>query len=461
MKSFLLTVALCGALCGTWPVVQEAQNIEEKDMELKYMENYYPDSSPIPVVRSRSINSIPTYKIKQMQKFLGLKVTGKLDPSTLKIISKPRCGVPDIGEFSIFPRSPTWGKKHLTYRILNYTPDMHPAAVNEAIERAWKIWSDVTPLTFTQVYNIPADIDISFVEGNHGDGFPFYGPGGQLAHAFSPEYGGDAHFDEAEFWSEDLKGTNLFLVAAHEFGHSLGLQHSNVQGSLMYPHYQPWDPRSFSLHTDDIVGIQYLYGSPEDSEGSSENNAIPTNIPTEAPSTDMCDPHLTFDAVTTLRRETVFFKDSFFWRKFPQKREIEKTPISAFWPVLSSGVDAAYENEDDDTVFLFKGKKYWAAKGSIIQPGFPKNIHHLGFPRTVKKIDAAAHDIYSKKTYFFSGNSYWRYDEAKHSMEKGYPRKITVDFPEIGPNVDAAFLDYESKFDIFTGSVTPAPWYVT
>ncbi|KAF7250818.1 Collagenase 3 [Varanus komodoensis] len=404
------------------------------------------------------------------------------------------------------------------HSILNYTPDMHPAAVNEAIERAWKIWSDVTPLTFTQVYNIPADIDISFVEGNHGDGFPFYGPGGQLAHAFSPEYGGDAHFDEAEFWSEDLKGTNLFLVAAHEFGHSLGLQHSNVQGSLMYPHYQPWDPRSFSLHTDDIVGIQYLYGSPEDSEGSSENNAIPTNIPTEAPSTDMCDPHLTFDAVTTLRRETVFFKDSFFWRKFPQKREIEKTPISAFWPVLSSGVDAAYENEDDDTVFLFKvfktgndmmnhvsakkqkcrkkwlqcisveirigkcearkrikelswckselllldhqlllsskcvtGKKYWAAKGSIIQPGFPKNIHHLGFPRTVKKIDAAAHDIYSKKTYFFSGNSYWRYDEAKHSMEKGYPRKITVDFPEIGPNVDAAFLDY-GRLYLFSGS---------
>uniref|UniRef100_A0A8D2JF66 Peptidase metallopeptidase domain-containing protein n=1 Tax=Varanus komodoensis TaxID=61221 RepID=A0A8D2JF66_VARKO len=431
MKRFLLIVALCGALSCALPVIQETEQISKEDMMLAKVTV---EGNSTPVVRSKII---PEHRILQMQQFFGLKVTGKLDKNTLDAMKKPRCGVPDIGEYNTFPSSPKWKKNDLKYRVLNYTPDMDKADVDNAIARAWKVWSDVTPLTFTRVYGESADIDISFAAGSHGDYIPFDGQGGQLAHAYSPAFGGDAHFDEDEIWTRDLKGTNLFLVAAHEFGHSLGLGHSRVWGALMFPTYQPWDPQNLRLHPDDIEGIQHLYGNNPVRQLKLRQN--------------MCDPHLTFDAVTTLRKETVFFKDSFFWRKNPLRRDIEKTPISAFWPVLSSGIDAAYENEVDDTVFLFKGHKYWATKGSIIQPGFPKNIHHLGFPRTVQKIDAAAYDKSSKKTYFFSGNSYWRYDEAKHSMEKGYPRKITVDFHETGHKVDAAFL-VNGHLYLFNGS---------
>lgn len=58
--------------------------------------------------------------------------------------------------------------------------------------------------------------------------------------------------------SNDILGYSLFLVAAHEFGHALGLEHSNIREALMYPMYTYVE--DFSLHKDDIEGIQYLYG---------------------------------------------------------------------------------------------------------------------------------------------------------------------------------------------------------
>lgn len=56
-------------------------------------------------------------------------------------------------------------------------------------------------------------------------------------------------------------GTSLFHVAAHEFGHSLGLSHSPVEGALMYPWYQGMQNGfDYELPEDDRLGIQHLYG---------------------------------------------------------------------------------------------------------------------------------------------------------------------------------------------------------
>lgn len=64
-----------------------------------------------------------------------------------------------------------------------------------------------------------------------------------------------------EDWTYLLSsGFVLFLVAAHEFGHSLGLSHSSDPGALMYPTYSYRDPKTFILPADDVSGIQSLYG---------------------------------------------------------------------------------------------------------------------------------------------------------------------------------------------------------
>ncbi|XP_062983200.1 stromelysin-2-like [Elgaria multicarinata webbii] len=167
-----------------------------------------------------------------------------------------------------------------------------------------------------------------------------------------------------------------------------------------------------------------------------------------APPREWCAARLTFDSVTSLRGEILFFKDRWFIRRNLSNPEIMNISISAFWPTVKYQINAAYEVEN--LVFFIKGQQYWAFSASIEQPGFPKDIRNLGFPKKLKKIDAALHDRNTMKTYFFSGNKYWRYDETKTSMEKGYPRKIATDFAGIGPKVDAA-IQHNGKFYFFSG----------
>ncbi|KAG8452988.1 hypothetical protein GDO86_004699 [Hymenochirus boettgeri] len=428
MKSLvlLLLVTCCAASpTGTQTEVSESDN----RLAEEYLKKYYSlETDGIRQSRTKG-NSVFSEKIRQMQDFFGLEVTGKLDEETLELMQQPRCGFVDVGHFSSFPGSPSWKKKDLTYKILNYTPDMTEAEVDQAIQRAFKVWSDVTPLTFTRINNGVADIEISFAAQVHNDFYPFDGPYGTLAHAFAPgnSIGGDAHFDEDEDWTSGSVGFNLFLVAAHEFGHSLGLSHSNDPSALMFPTYHYIDPNTFQLPQDDVNGIQSIYGA-------GEKPAEPTR-----PSTPKnCPPNIMFDAVTSLRGELMFFRHRNFWRKISAKSEVEYHLIKTFWPSLPSGIHAAYECQAKDQVLLFKGTKYWALRGFEIEKGFPKSIYDLGFPQTVKKVDAAVHDDGSGKTYFFVDDMYYSYDEKTSVMDKDSPKRINDGFPGIGNKVQAA-----------------------
>ncbi|NXY87476.1 MMP7 protein, partial [Alcedo cyanopectus] len=224
----------------------------------EYLNNFFPA-----LAKNRRLSLED--RIKEMQKFFHLPVTGRVDEETEKVLIQPRCGIPDIAEYQTFPGSPKWPRNNLTYKLVminNYTPDLPETKVADALRKALMVWSDVTPLQFRRIYKGTADILIKFASHAHGDGYPFDGKGNTLAHAFAPGkgIGGDAHFDEDELWSETNKDINLFIVAAHEFGHSLGLGHSDVYGALMYPIYSYVDPENFKLPDDDKQGIQKLYG---------------------------------------------------------------------------------------------------------------------------------------------------------------------------------------------------------
>ena len=52
-----------------------------------------------------------------------------------------------------------------------------------------------------------------------------------------------------------ISGTNLLQTAAHEFGHSLGLSHTDDNDALMAPFYRGFEVKP-KLNEDDIKGIQ-------------------------------------------------------------------------------------------------------------------------------------------------------------------------------------------------------------
>jgi hypothetical protein len=209
--------------------------------------------------------------IQKFQKFANLPQTGVVDEETARKMNMPRCAnldAPEISEFSTSGRK--WATNNLRYAFENFTPDLTDGEVMLAVEQAFALWAAYTPLRFSRVpMSAGPEIIIRFVPGDHGDGFPFDGAGSVLAHAFFPSVPpapplaimGDAHFDEAEKWTVNVPpgagGIDLVTVAAHEFGHSLGLGHSGVSGALMAPFYGgPFR----KVANDDIAGITSLYG---------------------------------------------------------------------------------------------------------------------------------------------------------------------------------------------------------
>ncbi|XP_042761113.1 macrophage metalloelastase [Panthera leo] len=446
MKFPLLMLVLQATASGAVPLTNSTGS-EENDVLFaeRYLETFYGFvMDGVPVTKMKVSLNLMKNKLQEMQQFLGLKVTGRLDASTLDMMHMPRCGVPDVHEFRTLAGRPVWRKRFLTYRINSYTPDMKPADVDYAIQKAFQVWSDVTPLKFRKIHSGEADIMIGFASGDHGDFNPFDGRGGIIAHAFGPGpgIGGDTHFDEAETWTANYRGTNLFLVAVHELGHSLGLGHSSDPKAIMFPTYSYVDPNTFRLSSDDVRGIQSLYGGPERRQPPSHPDS------TESAT---CNPILSLDAATTVGNKIIFFKDRYFGWRNPESPKSNISLISSFWPNLPSGIQAAYEIGDRNQVFLFKDDKFWVISNLRPQRLYPKNVRSLGFPNFVKKIDAAVFNPLLYKTYFFVGNQYWRYDERRQLMDPGYPKFITKAFPGIGPKIDAVYYNNRHYY-FFQGS---------
>ncbi|XP_016301454.1 matrix metalloproteinase-16-like [Sinocyclocheilus anshuiensis] len=323
--------------------------------------------------------------IAAMQRLYGLNVTGELDKNTIDWMKKPRCGVPDqfggASKFSVRKRryaltGQKWQHKHITYSSLKSHVSRH-------------------------FHSLIVDI------------LSTSSPSRCLVREFS--------------WND------LFLVAVHELGHALGLEHSNDPTAIMAPFYQYMDTENFRLPHDDLQGIQKIYGPPDKllqptrplptvplarshppaDPRKNDRQTRPPRIPTgDKPmhpnaKPDICDGG--FNTLAILRREMFVFKDHWFWRV----RDNAVMPgypmlINVFWRGLPPKIDAVYENSKGKFVF-FKGKQFWVFKDTMLQPGYPQDISMFGNGMPAQSIETAVWWEDVAKTYFFKGDRYWIY----------------------------------------------------
>ncbi|XP_048839790.1 matrix metalloproteinase-28 isoform X2 [Brienomyrus brachyistius] len=355
--------------------------------------------------------------LREFQWLSQLPVTGQLDSVTLQQMGAPRCGVRDgrshrawshringllKGEVATtsghrrmkrYARTgDRWHKRHLTYRIVNGPRHLSTGQVRLAVRAAFQLWSNVSALAFREVAEGPADIRLAFFEGEHDDGTgnAFDGPGGALAHAFFP-CRGEAHFDMAERWTlHSRKGHNLFMVVAHEIGHTLGLEHSPLRRALMSPYYRKLG-KALVLSWDDIIAVQQLYGKPADgkltqSSGRAFMSALQDWEQTQTEEDRGSSPPLycegTFDAITMDEDETVLvFRGGLFWVVSPQGDVSAPAPLQRRWPQLPPTIEAAAFSPVDGKFYFFKGRRLWRYSNSSLDPGFPRNHAEASLPR--------------------------------------------------------------------------------
>ncbi|QDV80552.1 matrixin family metalloprotease [Botrimarina mediterranea] len=153
-------------------------------------------------------------------------------------------------------------------------------------EEAFGLWASVAPLHFVEVpdvgtpvftgntaaYNAyPADsfgqirLNHRYINGTDAENgfpttkalayFPSNGNGGNIA--------GDIHFDNGDPWA--IVGTpsepDVLGVLTHEIGHTLGINHTTIEGAVMNPMaLRRMGPGTGVLTPDDIAAVQAIYG---------------------------------------------------------------------------------------------------------------------------------------------------------------------------------------------------------
>lgn len=205
--------------------------------------------------------------VRAFQEFFGLLRDGIPGPRTMRALETPRCGCVDIPDGTLAARRQyVWNKvkdgKPLTFGFSSYLNTVDVDYQIWVLQSCFDTWGSHTNLKGQYIKDYrKADLVIGTGSGKK-DGFD--GPGGTLAWCQLPtgrDNQLDMKFDESEtFITHDskLRGIILLITAMHELGHGLGLEHSNVQGALMAPYYNP--KIAVPQQNDDVPRIQGLYG---------------------------------------------------------------------------------------------------------------------------------------------------------------------------------------------------------
>jgi hypothetical protein len=423
-------------------------------------------------------------------------------------MQRPRCGNPDLGTAESIGRpvnvdkleaSPsahgrstkvkapsgyvtqinTWPKKNLKWFVEGYPKEQKEITSHDHVRRimsqAFNDWEKYSGLKFEMVKTKEAaDLKIKFSSKDHGDGYPFDGQGTTLAHAFFPS-SGDIHFDDDELFTDDYTTQDeqytLRLVAAHEIGHALGLQHSFEENSLMFPVYQQF-ASNYHISDDDQHGIQSLYGKPDtktniDTTKPTLLPIIPTHSSDVLPNNNWCSGEFQTGCEGP-DGELYLFKDHQVWRyqaRTKRSWDPEPTLISERFPSLTDARITACVKSTTGHTYLFRNyrlwklRTHWSVDGPhvIYAKHYPQNprvalLHknsiYLLRNRLMYRLNEFDYDkeleitdistilnrppeefirsgfTYAKRHYIFTKTHVYVYDSNSGKLLSGYPKPV-------------------------------------
>jgi hypothetical protein len=162
-----------------------------------------------------------------------------------------------------------WNVRSVPYSINTTNLDLPESAVEPAVRAGADAWAAQSQASVALNYTGRSAQTSTGNDGLNLVVFRNASSGSAIATTYWWSSGGRIIDADIVFWDAAFRffsGSNgcsggfyIEDIAAHEFGHALGLGHSNITGATMYPSVSSCNAGNRTLESDDIAGVRFLY----------------------------------------------------------------------------------------------------------------------------------------------------------------------------------------------------------
>ena len=173
----------------------------------------------------------------------------------------------DIGAYAA--TGVIWNARSVPYSINTTNLDLPESAVEPAVRAGAEVWAAQSSASIALTYSGRSSQTTTGNDAVNLVVFRNASSGAAIATTYWWSTGGRIIDADIVFWDAAFRffsGSNgcsggfyIEDIAAHEFGHALGLGHSNVTGTTMYPSVSSCNAGNRTLEADDIAGVRFLY----------------------------------------------------------------------------------------------------------------------------------------------------------------------------------------------------------